>query len=135
MIQPVANHLCHSVTAERVEAVRQFGFSERQSRFLAHVLVFSGVFLERQYRAFTGLAHGQKTHDFLTTLVTAGYATAITPGALHRGRLYHVQFKAERFMAGGAAQRARNDQQREFAAPVGIKRLGLNRCEMVGYGD
>ena len=71
----------------------RFGFTERQARFLVHVLVFSGVFLERQYRAFTGLAHGQKTHDFLAKLVTAGYATPITPGALHRGRLYHVQYK------------------------------------------
>jgi hypothetical protein len=70
-----------------------FGFSERQARFLAHVLVFSGVFLERQYRAFTGLVHGRKTHEFLTGLVDRGYATAITPGALHRGRLYHVQYK------------------------------------------
>ncbi len=61
--------------------------------FSVHVLVFSGVFLERQYRAFTGLAHGQKTHDFLAKLVSAGYATPITPGALHRGRLYHVQYK------------------------------------------
>lgn len=93
MIQPVANRLCHSVSPERVEAVRQFGFTDRQARFLTHVLVFSGVFLERQYRAFTGLAHGQKTHDFLTKLVTAGYATSITPGALHRGRLFHLQFK------------------------------------------
>ncbi len=71
----------------------QFGFTERQARFLVHVLVFSGVFLERQYRAFTGLVHGQKTHDFLAKLVDRGYATAITPGALHRGRFYHVQFK------------------------------------------
>ena len=71
----------------------RFGFTERQARFLVHVLVFSGVFLERQYRAFTGLAHGQKTQDFLGKLVTAGYATPITPGALHRGRLYHVQYK------------------------------------------
>ena len=66
----------------------------RQARFLVHVLVFSGVFLERQCRAFTGLAHGQKTHDFLTTLVRGGYATPMTPGALHRGRLYHVQQQA-----------------------------------------
>ena len=42
---------------------------------------------------FTGLAHGQKTHDFLAKLVSDGYATPITPGALHRGRLYHVQYK------------------------------------------
>ncbi len=45
-------------------------------------------------RAFTGLAHGQKTHDFLAKLVRRGYATIITPGALHRGRLYHVQVQA-----------------------------------------
>jgi hypothetical protein len=69
------------------------GFSERHARFLVHVLVFSGVFIERQYRAFTGVAHGQKTHDFLATLVAGGYATPVTPGAVHRGRLYHVQHK------------------------------------------
>jgi hypothetical protein len=55
--------------------------------------VYSGVFLERQYRAFAGIAHGQKTHDFLAKLVDGGYARAITPGALHRGRLFHVQYK------------------------------------------
>jgi len=31
----------------------RFGFTHRQAEFLVHVLVFSGVFLERQYRAFT----------------------------------------------------------------------------------
>ena len=39
------------------------------------------------------LVHGQKSHDFLTRLVGRGYATVITPGALHRGRLFHVQYK------------------------------------------
>jgi hypothetical protein len=82
-----------SVRPGRVAALMEFGFTERQARFLAHVLVFSGVFLERQYRAFTGLVHGRKTQEFLAGLVDRGYATAITPGALHRGRLYHVQFK------------------------------------------
>ena len=43
----------------------EWGFTLRQARFLTHVLVFSGVFLERQYCAFAGIAHGQKTHDFL----------------------------------------------------------------------
>jgi hypothetical protein len=51
------------------------------------------VFLERQYRAFTGEVHGRKTQAFLTGLVERGYARAITPGAVHRGRLYHVHFK------------------------------------------
>ena len=92
-MRPVSVRLRHSVSPSRVGTLTRFGFTERQARFLAHVLVFSGVFLERQYRAFTGLAHGQKTHDFLAKLVNEGYATAITPGAVHRGRLYHVQYK------------------------------------------
>lgn len=82
-----------SVRPGRVQAIMDFGFTMRQARFLVFVLVHSGVFLERQYRAFAGIAHGQKTHDFLHKLVDGGYATAITPGALHRGRLYHVQHK------------------------------------------
>src|SRR5713101_1579960 len=92
-MRAVSVRLRHSVSPARVGTLTRFGFTERHARFLAHVLVFSGVFLERQYRTFTGLAHGQKTRDFLATLVTAGYATPITPGALHRGRLYHVQYK------------------------------------------
>src|SRR5437773_8803336 len=93
MMKPVSSRFRDSVSPARIGTLTRFGFTERQARFLVHVLVFSGVFLERQYRAFTGLAHGQKTHDFLTKLVTAEYATTITPGALHRGRLFHVQHK------------------------------------------
>jgi hypothetical protein len=93
MIRPVPFYLQESVRPGRVQKLIDLGFSLRQARFLVHVLVFSGVFIERQYRAFTGLAHGQKTQDFLGKLVTRGYATPITPGALHRGRLYHVQYK------------------------------------------
>lgn len=82
-----------SVRPERVHAVTGFGFTERQARFLVHVLVHSGVFIERQYRAFAGIAHGQNSRDFVAKLVNRGYATTITPGALHRGRLFHVQYK------------------------------------------
>jgi hypothetical protein len=85
--------LHESARPGRVAAVMNFGFTLRQARFLTHVLVYSGVFLERQYCTFAGIAHGQKTHDFLAKLVNGGYARAITPGALHRGRLFHVQHK------------------------------------------
>ncbi len=83
----------NSVGPERVRAVSAFGFTERQARFLVTVMVHSGVFLERQYCAFAGIRHGQKTHDFLTKLVARRYATAITPGRLHHGRLFHVHYK------------------------------------------
>ena len=89
----VGPHLCESARPGRVAAIMKFGFTLRQARFLAHVLVYSGVFLERQYCSFAGIVHGQKTHDFLAKLVNDGYARTITPGALHRGRLFHVQYK------------------------------------------
>src|SRR3989475_1258798 len=82
-----------SARRARVTAISAFGFTERQARFLVRVLVHAGVFLERQYCAFAGVVHGQKSHDFLAKLVGRGYATVITPGALHRGRLFHVQYK------------------------------------------
>ena len=85
--------LSDSARPERVNAVATFGFTERQARFLVRVLVHAGVFLERQYCTFSGITHGQKSHDFLAKLVGRGYATVITPGALHRGRLFHVQYK------------------------------------------
>lgn len=89
----VPAHLCESARPGQIANVMEWGFTLRQARFLTHVLVFSGVFLERQYCAFAGIVHGQKTHDFLAKLVEGGYARAITPGALHRGRLFHVQYK------------------------------------------
>lgn len=82
-----------SVRSERVTALQPWGFTERQARFLVQVLVFSGVFLERQYCQALGIVHGQKSHDFLRRLIAQGYVTPITPGSLRRGRMYHVRYK------------------------------------------
>jgi hypothetical protein len=79
--------------AERMEAVAAFGFTERQARFLLNVLLHSGVFVERQYCAFAGIVHGQKSTDFIKTLVDRRFATPITTGKLHRGRMYHLHYK------------------------------------------
>lgn len=79
--------------AQRMEAIAAFGFTERQTRFLLHVLLHSGVFVERQYCSFAGIVHGQKSTDFIKTLVERRYATPITTGKLHRGRMFHVHYK------------------------------------------
>jgi len=55
--------------AQRMEAIAAFGFTERQARFLLNVLLHSGVFVERQYCSFAGIVHGQKSTDFIKTLV------------------------------------------------------------------
>lgn len=79
--------------AERVEAIAAFGFTDRQARFLLNVLLHAGVFIERQYCSFAGIVHGQKSTDFIKTLVEHRFATPITTGKLHRGRMFHVHYK------------------------------------------
>ncbi len=78
---------------DRAAILQTLGFSERQARFLVTVMVHSGVFIQRQSCRFAGLAHRQKTHDFINRLIGRGFAREIRPGALHRGRLYHIQHK------------------------------------------
>lgn len=78
---------------DRLNAIAAFGFTERQATFLLHVLLHSGVFVERQYCSFAGIVHGQKSTDFITGLVERKLATPIATGKLHRGRMFHVHYK------------------------------------------
>jgi len=57
MSRYVPPHLCESARPGQIAKVMEWGFTLRQARFLTHVLVFSGVFLERQYCAFAGITH------------------------------------------------------------------------------
>jgi hypothetical protein len=77
----------------REGAIKSFGLTERQARFLVAVMLHGGICVERQYCKFAGIAHGQKAHDFFKKLVDRGHATSTAPGALHRGRFYHVHHK------------------------------------------
>jgi hypothetical protein len=82
-----------SVSERRVNALAGFGFTQRQREFLATVMVHTGCFLERQYCAFTGTVRGQNSREFVTRLVARGFARAVEPGPVRRGRLYHVHHK------------------------------------------
>ena len=82
-----------SVTQARVNALSPFGFTERQREFLVTVMVHSGCFLERQYCAFTGTVRGQNSREFMSRLAARGFIRVIEPGAVRRGRLYHVHHK------------------------------------------
>ena len=42
---------------------------------------------------FAGIVHGQKSTDFIRALVERRFATPITTGKLHRGRMFHVHYK------------------------------------------
>jgi hypothetical protein len=82
------------VTApERVQAVIDYGFSERQARFLVLVMRHSGLCVRRQYAAFAGIANGgEKCNALFRKLVRRGFAIA-TECIHNRARLFHVHAK------------------------------------------
>jgi hypothetical protein len=78
---------------DRVRAVAEFGFTDRQARFLVTVMLHSGVCLLRQYATFAGIVEGQKTRKFFAKLVRLRYASAYRCRH-NRGRVYQVHHKA-----------------------------------------
>jgi hypothetical protein len=74
---------------DRIRAVAALGFTDRQARFLVHVMLFGGLCLPRQYARFNGRAYGHVVTTFFAKLIERGHATACR--CLHnRGRVYHV---------------------------------------------
>ena len=55
--------------AERVHAIAEKGFTERQAGSLVTVMLHSGVCVRRQYCVYARIAHGQKDHDLFASLV------------------------------------------------------------------
>lgn len=74
---------------DRVRAIAELGFTERQARFLVTVMLHSGVCLLRQYSMFADIVQGQKTRKFFDKLVRLGYTTAYACRH-NRGHVYHV---------------------------------------------
>lgn len=77
---------------ERVRAMTDKGFTERQAGFLVMVMLHAGVCIGRQYCAYARIAYGQKMHDFFGQLLSRGYASARACGH-NRARLLHIQYK------------------------------------------
>jgi hypothetical protein len=81
-----------------------FGFTERQARFLVTVIALRRV---PAHTAFAGIVHGQKTRKFFRKLVSRGYVRAHCAGTIAGAfttctTRRSVLWKAERFMAGAA---------------------------------
>ena len=108
-------------TDERVRAVADFGFTERQARFLVLVMRHAGVCVPRQYARFAGIANGgKKCHAFFEKLVRRGQAVA--SDCLHnRARLYHVHHKPLYHVIGEVTSRYR----RRVPPRLAIERLML----------
>ncbi|MBY0496906.1 MAG: hypothetical protein K2Y23_22070 [Cyanobacteria bacterium] len=93
--------------AERVQIVVEYGFTERQARFLVLVMRHSGLCVKRQYATFAGIANGEeKCNAFFDKLVRREFA--VTADCIHnRARLYHVQHRALYHAIGEADGRYR----------------------------
>jgi hypothetical protein len=102
------------LNSERVKAIAEFGFTARQARFLDVVVRHAGVCLLRQYSAFAGIVHGQKTRAFFAKLVQRGYASA-HDCRHNRGHVYHVHHHA--------LYRAIGEQHSRYRRPVSATRI------------
>ena len=91
---------------ERVQAVEQKGFTERQARFLTTVMLHAGVCVPRQYARFCGIVYGAKTRKFFDKLVGLRYAS-MYDCRHNRARIYHVNQRALFSAIGEAESRLR----------------------------
>ena len=79
-------------TAERVQAVAEKGFTDRQAGFLVTVMLHSGVCVGRQYCVYARIVRGQKVYDFFASLVARRFATSYA-AAHRRAHIYHLHSK------------------------------------------
>lgn len=68
----------------RVSTVAEFGFTPRQARFLVMVMRHADVCLLRQYSAFAGIVHGQKTRAFFRSSSAVGTHQCTSVGTIAR---------------------------------------------------
>lgn len=77
---------------ERIKAVSDFGFTERQARFMVTVMLNGGVCVPRQYARSVGTAYGQNVNAFFDKLVKKGFAVRCS--CVHnRAAVYQLGFQ------------------------------------------
>jgi hypothetical protein len=104
---------------DRVRAMVDVGFTERQARFLVLVLRHAGVCIPRQYASFAGIANGgRRCNAFFAKLVRRRYAT-VNECVHNRARLYHVHHRPLYSIMGEATSRYR----RRVSPRLAVERL------------
>ena len=80
------------LSAECDRPLASFGLTDRQARFLVTVMRHAGVFVGRQYCAYSRIVRGQKLTDFVDGLVRRRFASRYQ-AAHRRAWMYHVHSK------------------------------------------
>src|SRR5271167_1636185 len=77
-----------NISTSHLDALRAFGYTEEEARFLYIVATHSGYFVARQFLAFTGAHWGYRTNTFWIKLHTKKHArTECFPKS---GTVYHL---------------------------------------------
>ena len=75
-----------------VQALKAFGYSELEARFLRLVALHSGVFLARQFNQYAGVTKGKRVDDFLDELRRNKHCQAYK--LARNANLFHLTSKA-----------------------------------------
>jgi len=103
-------------TTERVQAVVDYGFTEREARFLVLVMRHAGLCVKRQYATFAGIANGgDRCNALFDKLTRRRFAIAVD--CIHnRARLFHVHHRPLYHAIGEADSRYRRAMPARAAA-------------------
>jgi len=63
------------IPEDRIEALRRFGYTEEEARFLYLVAIHSGYFFARQFLGFIGAKRGYRSHSLNQKLISRSHAT------------------------------------------------------------
>ena len=99
---------------ERIEAIRSFGYTEREARFLELVALHSGYFLRRQYNQFLGLKRGGTTAALIRKLLMKRQVE-VEPSC-NRTPIYHLKRHSFYDLIGEP-----NNRNRRRRGTVGVK--------------
>ena len=99
-----------NVPTTKIDALRMFGYTEAESRFLYLVATHSGYFFTRQFLGFTGASWGKRTTSFWNKLQANQHAR--TYRFAQRGTVYHVF--SHRIYRQIGHENLRNRREHEF---------------------
>ena len=110
-----------NIPQEKTEALKAFGYTEAEARFLYVVATHSGYFLARQFLNFVGAKHGYRTHSLAQKLVTLGHGTMRE--YRRNGCIYHLY--SRKLYARIGHENLRNRRRHRLEA-IRIRLLGLD---------
>ncbi len=99
---------------QRIEALQEFGYNEREAAFLTVAALQSGYFLRRQYNRFAGCQHGKAVVQLVKRMAAHRHSrTMVFP---HNTGVYHLCSRPLYQALGDA-----NNRNRRRRSPAAIK--------------